>query len=343
MALGLKKTPASRYTFRISVTNNCNLNCVYCNPLRKTDVAKNLSDDEIVSILKAAYEAGLRNITWTGGEPTSRIHFTEIVSKAKEIGYKNQHITTNGIVYYLLADKLKEAGITRVNFSLDTLDREQFKKLCGMDGLDKVLKSIKKAVDIYGESKINSVIIQSNFNSIEKLIKFTESFNGKLTTRFLELVPCGSKYVENPTYFSNELLPIYEIVSYLAQKGKLILQKNTGNVPGSIYYKIEGMKGIYGVNPSYSNNYLCTKEKCNKIRMNPEGYVSNCTIQLKYTRNLQGKSYKEKVKLMKEIIVEKQNRDYTNFKHKQRFYDFWRFAIHSKEVDKILKQKETIN
>lgn len=329
---------ASKYTFRISITNSCNLNCMYCNPQRRVDHKKNLSDEELIDILKAGYEAGLRNITWTGGEPTMRQHFDAIIAKAKKIGYINQHMTTNGIVYYAVAERLKKSGLTRVNFSLDTLDPEQYKKMCGLDGLNKLLKSIDKAIELYGKAKINTVVTRSNFKDIDQLIKFTELFGGKLTTRFLEIVPCGENYDKNASLFDDEFVPIHEIISYLGQKGKLIPFENTGNVPGTLYYKIEGMKGIYGVNPNYSKNYECDKEDCKKVRMNPEGYVSNCTIQMRFARNLRGLKYQDKVKVMKQIVNEKINRNYKGFKHKQKFYDFWRFAIHNKTVDDLLNK-----
>ncbi len=324
----------NNYTLRISATSACNLNCNYCNPKRNPN-PNILSDKDLLKIVEAGASTEIKRVIWTGGEPTVREGFINLVKNVKALGVRQQHLTTNGILYYKMADKLKEAGITRVNLSLDILDRNQYKNICGVDGFNYVIDSIKKATELYSNTKINCVITKNNFSTIDDFVKFTEEFQGKLTVRFLELVPCGQIYDEDITIFEKNFVSIYEILNCLKKYGDLIPLENKGNVPKSLYFRISGLKGIYGVNPNYSANYRCDREKCTKIRVNPEGLVSNCAIRLEYVRDFRNKTLKERKKLMKEIVLEKLNRNYTGFCHKQKYYDFWRFGI----LPKYIKEK----
>lgn len=329
----------NNYTLRISATSFCNLNCKYCNPKRNIN-CNILSDKDLLEIVESGISAGIRRITWTGGEPTVRKGFVNLVKKAKALGIKSQHLTTNGILFFKIADELKKAGISRVNFSLDTLDKNQYRNICGFDGFDYVIRSIKKAIKIYHYAKINCVLTKENFDEIDDFVKFIEKFQGKLTIRFLELVPCGQIYDKDPTIFEKNFVSIYKILNRLKRYGDLISLENKGDVPKSLYFRISGLKGIYGVNPNYSANYRCDQEKCTKIRVNPEGFVSNCTIRLEYVRDFRNKTLEERKKLMKEIVREKLNRDYTGFRHKQKYYDFWRFGIPPKYIkEKFYSQK----
>jgi len=124
-----KRTP-KHYTLRISLTSLCNLNCEYCNPVRKVDPSKIMSDKDFFEIIESAVYVGIEKIAWTGGEPTIRPNFVGIVKKAKELGINDQRLTTNGVLFHRLAKQLKKSGLNQVDISLDTLDREEFKKIC---------------------------------------------------------------------------------------------------------------------------------------------------------------------------------------------------------------------
>lgn len=319
--------PINNYTLRISAISACNLNCSYCNPKRIIDCKKDMSDKDILDIIKAGVIAGIRKISWTGGEPTMRTSLLDLVKNAKLLGIKNQSITTNGIIFFKIADELKKAGISKVNFSLDTLNRSAYKKICQFDGLDFVKKSIDKALKLFPRVKINYVVMKNNIEMIDQFIKFAERYKGKLIVRFLEIVPCGEIYKKDKTTFQNNFVPMHEIKARLASYGKLTPIKIKGDVPKSVYYTIAGLSGIYGINPNYSFNYHCDGIKCPKIRVNPQGFISNCTIKLKYVRDFRNKTLEEKIKMMKEIVTEKLNRNYKGFRHKQKYYDFWRFGI----------------
>jgi len=323
-----EKTEPNNYTLRISITSVCNLNCLYCNTQRIIDLKSVIKKEDIIGIIKAGYLAGIRKITWTGGEPTVRPDFIRIVKEAKNIGIKKQSMTTNGILYYKIAKQLKVAGISKINFSLDTLNPEEYRKICGYDGFDKVMKSIDEAIKLYDRVKINCVITKSNSHVIKEMIDyFDKKYSGKLTIRFLEIVPCGQTYKKDKSIFRKNFVAIKEMINNFKKIGRITPIYLEGDVPKSLYYKIEGKKGIYGVNPNYSVGYICDKTRCPKIRVSPNGFVSNCTVQLKYARDFRNTTQEEKNKLMQDIVKEKKNRNYKGFRHKQKYYDFWRFGI----------------
>lgn len=317
----------NNYTLRISVTSACNLNCIYCNPNRCVDLKKIMVKKDILGIIGAGYKAGVRKISWTGGEPTFRPDFLEIVRAAKVIGIKKQSMTTNGILYYRMAKQLKKAGISKINFSLDTLNAKEYKNICGYDGFDNVINSIAEAIKLYKKIKINCVVTQSNLHVVREMIEYFDKYKDRIIIRFLEMVPCGQMYEADKNIFPQNFLPIKDIIKEFKKIGDVTPVQVEGDVPKSLYFRIKGKQGIYGVNPNLSVNYVCDKEKCPKIRINPNGFVSNCTIQLKYVRDFRDTTQAEKNKLMLEIVKEKRNRNYKGFRHKQQYYDFWRFGI----------------
>lgn len=324
------------YVLRFSVTGNCNLNCFYCkkNSLASQD---NLDKEETIEIVKSAVVAGIRQISWTGGEPTTAPWLSDVIAKAKKMGIKNQTMTTNGVTLHKKLAEFKKAGINRFNISLDCLDRKKYFEITGKDNFNDVLKSIDLCAKEYDNTKINCVIVKNNFSEIPNFVKFCEKYAGRICVRFLELVPCGEAFGYDPTLFAREFVPVKAILKELGSFGELLRIDKKGFVPKSIYFKIKGMNGIYGVNPNKSAGYACDKQECKKIRVSPNGYVSNCTINLCFAQKLKGKTFKEKVRIMKEIVAEKQNRTYKGFKHKQKYYSFWRFGLISDEAASQLK------
>ncbi len=312
------------YTLRISVTSHCNLNCVYCNPV----ISKfEMSDDDLIKIIKAAALAGVKKISWTGGEPTVKKGLAEIIKTARELGIQKQSMTTNGVLFYKKAQELKNAGLTRVNISLDTLDAAEYKSITKRDALPYVLKSIETGINIFGKLKIHHVVTRKNIHTIPQFIDFAQQYGDRLTIRFLELVPCNNASENDKKAFNAEFVSKDEIKETLKSFGKLSNYENTGDVPKSIYYKIEGKKGIFGINPNHSVSYRCDREKCPKIRVSPTGFVSNCTTNLKFCRNFKGIYQKQANELMEKIVHEKETRNYKGFLHKQKYYDFWRFGV----------------
>ena len=119
------------WCLKISLTSKCNFKCFYCNDFQKSIIQgkKELTDEEVKEIIRAAYESGIKKIHWTGGEP-SVAKLIEFSNYAKELGYIEQNITTNGFLMKDKLEKLVQNGLVRTNISLDSLNPEKFKKIC---------------------------------------------------------------------------------------------------------------------------------------------------------------------------------------------------------------------
>ena len=132
----------NNWCLKISLTSKCNFNCFYCNDFQKTITQgrNELSDTEIKEIIKAAAEAGIKRIHWTGGEP-SITNLVEFSNYAKSLGFEEQNITTNGYLMYDKLEKMIENGLVRTNISLDSLNREKYQRIVGVDGLESVIKT----------------------------------------------------------------------------------------------------------------------------------------------------------------------------------------------------------
>ena len=158
---------------RISLTENCNLRCIYCMPegsAPKT-CGEVLTKENIFAIVEVGVELNIKKIRLTGGEPLLRQDIVELVKGIKDRGIEKIYITTNGILLAEKIEDLKNTGLDGVNISLDTLDREQFFSITRGGELEKVLDGIKKSLKLNLEVKINSVIIKDiNENAIDDLV-----------------------------------------------------------------------------------------------------------------------------------------------------------------------------
>lgn len=201
---------------RVSLTDRCNFRCLYCLP--ETEAAQNfyrghwahlpnpspivqqwmprsnlLSFEEIERIVRIAVQLGIRKIRLTGGEPLLRHDLEQLVARLATIaGIEDLAMTTNGFLFEAKARALRAAGLHRVSFSLDSLDRENFKKITGRDGLASVLESIRLAAELgFNPVKVNAVVIRDiNDQEIESLAEFAREKS--LSLRFIEFMPLDS-------------------------------------------------------------------------------------------------------------------------------------------------------
>lgn len=277
---------------RISLTERCNLKCIYCLPkdfkCPCNSENKILTKDNIFDIVEIAEKLGIKKIRLTGGEPLLRNDIVQIVKGIRERGIKSIYITTNGILLHEKIEVLKNAGLTGVNISLDSLDKKQFKEITRGGELDIVLKGIEKAISLNLQVKLNSVIIKGiNENQIEDLAKLTQ--NNELDVRFIELMPIG----EGKKFVGIDNQEIYNTL-----KNKLDFETNYREINGvSVYFKLKNSKGRIGfISPI--NNCFC--KSCNKIRITSDGIVKRC---LNITGKLNIKEYLDK-KVAKEEIEE---------------------------------------
>lgn len=256
---------------RISVTDRCNLRCVYCMPeegIQLIEKEKVLSYEEIIRLCKLFAKVGIEKIKITGGEPLVRKDIEQVIKGIKDIeGIKEVTLTTNGILLGEKIEKLVEAGLDSVNISIDTIDKEEFKKLTRLGDVDTVLKAIDKCLSYKNlRVKLNAVPIKGETE--EDLINVVNLAKDKnLSVRFIELMPIG--FGKNmKSYSEDEIKEIIErrIGPLEVFKGKL------GNGP-SHYYSLEGYKGKIGF-ISAINHKFC--DDCNRVRLTSEGFLKSC-------------------------------------------------------------------
>ena len=251
---------------RISLTESCNLRCIYCMPegVAPKVCGETLTKENIFDIVEVAVELNIKKIRLTGGEPLLRQDIVEIVQGIKDRGIEKIYITTNGILLSEKIEKLKKAGLKGVNISLDTLNGEQFNFITRGGDLERVLQGIEKALNLNLEVKINSVIMKViNENAIEELAKLT--LNNQLDVRFIELMPIGQG--KKFTGISNN-----EIYDRLEKTFEF--DRDYKEIKGvSTYYKLKDSKGNIGfISPINS----CFCETCNKIRLTSDGVIKRC-------------------------------------------------------------------
>ncbi|MEM3723702.1 MAG: GTP 3',8-cyclase MoaA [Candidatus Hadarchaeales archaeon] len=173
---------------RISVTERCNLRCFYCHKEGCQPTEDEISAEEIGMIAAVATSLGIKKFKLTGGEPLLRNDLAEIIRKISQHKVDDLALTTNGVMLAQMADELAESGLMRVNISLDTLDREKFKRITGADALEDVLRGIKAAAEAgLKPVKINMVLLAGiNENEVEKMISFAAEHDAVL--QLIELI-----------------------------------------------------------------------------------------------------------------------------------------------------------
>jgi GTP 3',8-cyclase len=255
---------------RISLTDRCNLRCVYCmdeegNTFFKEE--EKLTKDEICKIVGAGAKLGIKKIRLTGGEPLVRKDIIELMEGINGIqGIEGIYLTTNGILLEEKVEALKKAGLKGVNISLDSLKEDMFHKLTRLGDLKKVMSAIDKCLELGIKVKLNTVMIKGmNEDEILDFVNLTLGKN--IDIRFIELMPIGvgSKYKG----VSNE-----EILKLINENYKDIeeVKRNKKGGPAT-YIKLKDGKGKIGFISAISN---CFCEDCNRIRLTSEGFLKQC-------------------------------------------------------------------
>ncbi|MGL5312840.1 MAG: GTP 3',8-cyclase MoaA [Peptostreptococcaceae bacterium] len=263
---------------RISVTDNCNLRCVYC--IDENSVFQEnkniLSDDEIYRITKECAALGIRKIRITGGEPLVRKNIENLISRLNSIdGIEEIYITTNGVLLEEKLEDLKNSGLTGVNISLDSLKEERFKLVTKYNKLDKVILAIDKSLELGIRVKINTVII--NDTNKDEIIDFIElTKDKKVDIRFIELMPIGAarkhKGMKNTDILDLIKVEYKDVIEYKRRKS---------GGPAN-YIRVNNYKGRIGFISAMSN---CFCEECNRIRLTSEGFLKKC-LHFNYGVNL---------------------------------------------------------
>ncbi|CAM2077748.1 MAG: GTP 3',8-cyclase MoaA [Clostridium sp.] len=255
---------------RVSVTDKCNLRCIYCMDEKDNSFLKNdekLTDDEIYRIVKESSKLGIKKVRITGGEPLVRPDLVNLVSKINSIpGIEEIYLTTNGILLADMIDELAVNGLKGVNISLDSLNEERFNKLTRLGKLNKVLEAIDKAIALGIKVKLNTVIVNDiNKDEIIDFVNLTKE--KEIDVRFIELMPIGIAI--NYKGATNE--DVLKVISENYSDYEEVVRSKSGG-PAS-YIKLKNAKGKIGFISAISN---CFCEECNRIRLTPEGFLKQC-------------------------------------------------------------------
>lgn len=255
---------------RVSVTQNCNLKCIYCTPSgghAHEECCASLSPVEFERLIRPMAALGIRKVRLTGGEPLTRRDICDIVTRIARIpGIEDLSMTTNGIGLYEMADDLKAAGLMRLNISLDSLDAARFTHITGGGKLEHVLKGIDKAISIgLAPIKLNVVLIKGiNDLEIDALMGLTQ--NSPLDVRFIELMPIGRFGEDN----SDKVISLIDVLA--AHPGLEPCQDCEESQPAR-YYRIPGYQGRIGFISPMSHKFC---HCCNRVRLTCDGKLKPC-------------------------------------------------------------------
>ena len=260
---------------RLSISDVCNFKCGYCLPdgykIDKSDNRSFLNIEEIGRLAKALSELGVSKIRLTGGEPTVRKDFFEIVKIIKKnSGIKKTVMTTNGYRLDKIADNIKNSGLDGINISIDSLNADTFKKITGHDRLREILKGIKNLQKLnFKNIKINAVLLkgvndtEKDFNNWAEFIK-----NNEIDFRYIELMQTG----DNLDYFNNYHVPAKKFTDYLNNNNWIIQTFGKDAGPSKNYLNPK-FKGKFGVIAPYSKDFC---KSCNRLRITAKGDLRLC-------------------------------------------------------------------
>lgn len=258
---------------RISVTDRCNLRCVYCMPEEGVNLLKHqemMNFEEIYNLVKALVPIGIRKVRLTGGEPLVRKGIEDLIRMLRSIPeIEDITLTTNGVLLESMAEGLKRAGLSRLNVSLDSLDPERFHQITRWGNLATVLKGIDKAIEVgLKPVKINVVAIKG-FND-DEFIKFIDyAYNKEVQVRFIELMPIGESDAEAIL----KHYPINDIKALIESKYQLVETKDIRTNGPAENYKIIGGVGSVGFIGALSHKFCST---CNRLRLTSDGKIRPC-------------------------------------------------------------------
>ena len=293
---------------RVSITDRCNYRCIYCQPEKQFEFIPHqeiLRFEEIVEIVQEAVNLGVTKVRITGGEPLVREGIVDFIRHLRKINkLEDISLTTNGFFLPEYAEKLKDAGLNRVNISLDSLQEEKYKKITRGGSLEKALKGIDSALKAgLLPIKINTVLIRGiNDDEVEDFVRLT--LERPLNIRFIEFMPSGEEEINE---FEDKFISVQEIKEKLIKKYLLNpIKISTANGPAK-YYQIKGGQGTIGFITALSQHFCKT---CNRIRLTSEGKLrpclfSNKEIDIKEAIRKLARDKKDEGFLRKKIIRDK--------------------------------------
>lgn len=259
---------------RISLTDKCNLRCVYCMPAEGMHFMpneKHLSFDEIVEVVRVGAKLGITRLRLTGGEPLVRPHVEDLIARLAAIpGIEDIALTTNAIFLAPKAEMLKKAGITRLNISLDSMRQERFAQITRGGDVQKVLAGLDAAFRVgFHPIKINTVLMKGlNEDEVDDFLRLT--LEQDVHVRFIEYMPIG--------HDGDEWRDHYLSLDYVLERCQALgltpepTQSVYGNGPAE-YYRLPNARGTFGLIHPVSDHFC---ERCNRLRLTADGSLKPC-------------------------------------------------------------------
>lgn len=256
---------------RIAVTDRCNLRCFYCMPAEgipyepKTHL---LSYEEITRLLRVLGGLGFQKVRFTGGEPFLRKDFMQLLENTSELeAFKSIHITSNGTLLQKHIARLKELGITKINLSIDSLDKQRFHKITRRDDFEKVMQTFHMLVDNGFTIKLNAVIMKGiNTQDIIPLAELAKDY--PVDVRFIEEMPFNGGYKKNIEMYSAK-----DIHADLKTKYPNLEEIEGKHGDTANLLSVPGYKGNIGVIAAFSRTFCNT---CNRLRISSKGEIKSC-------------------------------------------------------------------
>jgi cyclic pyranopterin phosphate synthase len=257
---------------RISVTDRCNLRCIYCMPpegVSTVDQRSVLSFEEILKIARISAGLGVRKIRLTGGEPLVRKELPLLVEGMSQIeGIEDISLTTNGQLLKHHARVLADAGLNRINISLDSLNAERYSRITRGGSMDEVLQGIEKAEEVgLDPIKINMIPIRGvNDDELEAFARLT--WNTPYHVRFIELMPTGTGSV----WSRERCVAADEIKERVSTLAPLVPVKVRRSGPAR-YFRFENARGVIGFISPVTHHFC---DSCNRLRLTSDGKIRPC-------------------------------------------------------------------
>lgn len=256
---------------RLAVTDRCNLRCLYCMPadgLSWKPRSELLSYEEIAELLPVFASLGITKLRFTGGEPFLRKDFMKLLRNTAEQNlFKSISITTNGTLTAEHVPELRELGISGVNLSLDTMDKQRFESMTRRDDFDKVLKTFHLLQEYGIPVKINAIIMENkNEEDMIALTGLTRHLD--IAVRFIEEMPFNGRFGEHRIKWDYK-----KITQHISEHFGPLTAIMSDQSSTSLNYNITGFKGSVGVIPAYTRSFCGT---CNRLRLTPTGDLKTC-------------------------------------------------------------------
>lgn len=257
---------------RLAVTQRCNQSCVYCHNEGQLPSKREMTVDEIARIVRVAESIGVRKVKITGGEPLLRRDITRVVARCSQYT-EEVSLTTNGVLLEGMAEPLREAGLARINISLDTLNRAMYKRITGRDDLPSVLRGIEAAKEAgFQVMKLNAVILKGmNQRDLKDLILFSAQ-NGAL----LQLIELTVRKEEVGTSFYRkyhyDLARIERVLrTWASETGANEIHNRKRYLLG-----VNGSKAVVEIVRPMGNRDFCSN--CTRIRVTSDGRIKPCLL-----------------------------------------------------------------